>query len=215
MKFSRKLLAVALSSIVCAGAMAQDRNPQADRGFEGSARDAWITGKIETVMLLNTELNSFEIDTDVNNGMVVLSGDVESQIDKDLAAELARGIDGVSDVQNNLNVTPENFQRNTSVAANRTDADDHDYDYDYDYDHERGELAQWFSDRTTTAVVKSRLLANDSTEGLQIGVDTSRNIVTLTGDVKSESEKTLAEEIARNSRDVADVQNNLTVNPSA
>lgn len=172
-----------------------DRTERAEeRGFTGAARDAWLTGKIETVMTLNTRLNSFLIDTDVENGRVTLSGEVESEVDRNLAEELARGVEGVDQVENNIAVrTPEPARDGRSV-----DADD-----------ELDSFSQWVSDRTTTAVVKSQLLANDRTGGLDINVDTERDIVTLTGTVGSEEEKRLAEQIAREARDVKEVRNQL------
>jgi osmotically-inducible protein OsmY len=59
--------------------------------------------------------------------------------------------------------------------------------------------------------VKSRLLANPNTDGLQIDVDTRGDVVTLTGEVGSAEEKALAEELVRNTGDVQDVRNQLIV----
>lgn len=167
-----------------------------DRGFSGEARDAWLTGKIETVMLLNTRLNSFRIDTDVENGTVTLSGELESEVDRDLAEQLARGVDEVEEVNNNITVRP--------ADADRSEVDS---------ESESGDLSQWVSDRTTTAVVKSNLLANDRTGGMDINVDTERDIVTLSGTVESAEEMQLAEQIARDARDVREVRNQLEVEP--
>src|SRR5262245_30708125 len=78
--------------------------PAVARDLKGEAKDAWILGKIETVYLLNPHLDGFAIDTDVKNGVVHLTGKVESSIDHDLAGELAKGIDGVVSVDNDLAV---------------------------------------------------------------------------------------------------------------
>ncbi|MEX0618657.1 MAG: BON domain-containing protein [Pseudohongiellaceae bacterium] len=203
-------------------AVARDQNAVAEEepGFEGAARDAWITGKIETVMLLNTQLNSFAIGTDVEQGRVTLSGSVDTQIDKDLAEQLTQGIVGVEGVENNIRVMPDELQEsdrdtdvgtaaNRDVAGARTGAGDDIATADESRD--RNQLSQWVSDTTTTAVVKSKLLANDETEGLQINVDTENNVVTLTGTVESEQAKQTAEELARETGDVADVRNNLEI----
>lgn len=210
---STQIIRTAILSTMLASPMALAQSSVDDRGFSGDAKDAWITGKIETVMTLNPALNPFAIDTDVENGMVTLSGQVESDIDKDLAEELARGIDGVEQVENNLTIDPNGTnrydERNTTVAGTRGNSADRDID-----DDDRNEVAQWISDTTISAIVKSKLLANDNTEGLQFDVDTMNNVVTLTGEVKSDAEKQLAEEIARNSGDVHHVENNLRVNPA-
>jgi len=69
----------------------------------------------------------------------------------------------------------------------------------------------WIDDATTTASVKSRLLGNPNTAGMQIDVDTRGDVVTLSGEVVSAEEKALAEEMARSTGDVKDVRNQLVV----
>lgn len=160
---------------------------------KGNAKDAWIQGKIETVYTLNRHLNAFAIDTSVAAGAVHLTGKVESDIDRDLAEELAKGIDGVVSVDNDLVVEAK------SRKAAETSARPFDV---------------WVDDATTTAVVKSKLLANPNTKGLQVDVDTVGDVVTLSGAVASQEEKQLAEQLARNSGDVKDVRNQLIVSPA-
>jgi osmotically-inducible protein OsmY len=163
----------------------------ANKDLKGEARDAWITGKIETIYLLNAHLDGFTIDTDVRNGAVHLTGKVESSIDRDLAAELARGVDGVTSVQNDL-VIDAKGARTAMKGGERSFS---------------GRVA----DATTTAEVKSKLLANSNTHGMKIDVDTRGDVVTLTGTVASAEEKQLAEQLARNTRDVKGVNNRLAV----
>lgn len=158
---------------------------------KGEPKDAWIQGKIETVYTLNRHLNGFTIDTDVTNGAVHLTGRVESDVDRDLAGELAKGIDGVVSVDNDL-VVEANSRAATVSGAERP-------------------LSARISDATTTAAVKSKLLANGNTDGLDINVDTRGDVVTLSGEVGSAEEKQLAEQIARNTADVSDVRNQLVV----
>jgi osmotically-inducible protein OsmY len=168
-----------------------------DNSFEGAAKDAWLTGRVETMYLLNVHLNSFAINTDVEGGVVHLSGAVESDIDRDLAIELARGISGVTEVRSDLLVDGQASHRTATNA-----------------DPEHRGFGSWVDDATTTAVVKSKLIGNANTKGLKIDVDTEDDVVTLSGRVQTSEEKALAAEIARNSRDVEDVRNNLVVDPS-
>lgn len=163
--------------------------------FEGAANDAWLTGKIETVFLLNGHLNNFEIDTDVENGTVHLMGTVESDIDRDLAYQLAKGVDGVVEVRNDLQV----------------DADAMPRDNEADGDDTNRSFGTWVDDATTTAAVKSKLVGNSNVAGLQIDVDTRGDVVTLSGRVDSDEQRSLAEELARNTGDVSDVRNQLVV----
>ena len=163
--------------------------------FEGTVKDGWLTGKIETVYTLNRHLNAFAINTDVENGIVHLTGMVESDIDRDLAGQIAEGIDGVVEVQNDLKVEQTARQANDARASK---------------DGKRS-FGTWVDDATTTAAVKSKLVGNSNTKGLQIDVDTWGDVVTLSGEVGSAEEKQLAEEIARNTGDVEDVLNQLVV----
>lgn len=68
------------------------------------------------------------------------------------------------------------------------------------------------SDTTITAAVKAKLLANSSTSGMDIHVETNHGVVTLSGTVRSDAERDLAERIARDTDGVTDVTNNLQVN---
>lgn len=170
-----------------------------ERTFSDEAKDAWLTGRIETMYLLNEHLSPFAIDTDVEDGVVHLSGTVESDIDRDLAGQLVTNMDGVVDVENELKV---DAQLAEADAPEETPQEG------------RRDFGSWVDDATTTAAVKSRLIGNANTKGLQIDVDTNADIVTLSGRVESEAAKDLAEEIARGTSDVADVRNNLVVDPA-
>jgi osmotically-inducible protein OsmY len=67
------------------------------------------------------------------------------------------------------------------------------------------------SDTAITSAVKSKLLANSSTPGMNIHVETDHGVVTLHGTVESDAEKATAERIAHNTKGVKDVTNNLKV----
>lgn len=172
-----------MSALVALPALAAEPN--------GRPKDAFIEGKIEAVYALNTHLSAFAIDTEVANGAVHLTGKVESDIDRDLAGELAKGVEGVVSVDNDLVVEPHSRMANDHSTARP--------------------FGVFVDDATTTATVKSKLLANANTKGLKIDVDTRGDVVTLSGQVASAEEKQLAEQIARNTGDVRDVRNQLTV----
>jgi osmotically-inducible protein OsmY len=160
----------------------------------GPVKDAWIDGKLEAVYALNRYLSAFAIDTSVTQGVVHLSGKVHSDIDRDLANEIAKGIDGVVKVDNDLTIVP----RTGDSAAAATQPPERSF-------------GMWIDDVTTTASVKSKLLGNPNTAGLKIDVDTRGDTVTLSGQVASAEEKSLAEQLARNTGDVKNVRNQLVV----
>ena len=160
--------------------------------LERKASDAWREGKLDTIYLFNRHLNNFSIDPEVNGSTVVLTGKVESEVDKALAEQLAKGIDGISEVTNRLVVVP-----GEQARAGRSEGD--------------RELSEKIEDATLTAEVKTQLLANGETHGLSINVDTVRNSVTLSGTVASSAEKDLAGEIAKQVDGVSSVNNNLNL----
>jgi hyperosmotically inducible periplasmic protein len=155
--------------------------------WKDNAKDAWIDGKAETTLLLNGNLNSFTIDTQVKNGKVTLTGEVESNVDKALAAELIEGLDGVTSVDNKLLVKKDS-KTSSDPAKNSA-----------------------LTDAKIATVVKTSLLFEPETSGINIDVDVKDSIVTLTGEVDSNAEKDLAVAKAKNTKDVMDVVDKLTV----
>jgi osmotically-inducible protein OsmY len=146
-------------------------------------------GSIWTAFALNRHLSPFKIDVDVENGSALLTGSVETSVERDLAEQVALGIDGVNKVDNQLQVDP---QIEPAVSSEPT-------------------LAQRFDDATLVATVKSKLLWNSNTEGLDIKVVSDNGVVTLTGTAQSAAAKELAGRLTANTDGVRQVHNQLTV----
>jgi osmotically-inducible protein OsmY len=66
--------------------------------------DSVITTKVKAAVLNDPTLKSAEINVETFKGVVQLSGFVSSQADINKAAEVARGIKGVSSVKNDMRV---------------------------------------------------------------------------------------------------------------
>lgn len=64
--------------------------------------DTVISGKVKTKLLSDEFVKSRYIDVDVLNGVVYLTGLVESASQRRMAADLARGVDGVRKIENQL-----------------------------------------------------------------------------------------------------------------
>ena len=167
----------------CMQTMAQDRD------WEGETRDAWLDGKLEAAYLFNTELNNFKIGTHVAAGHVTLDGYVPSESHRQLAEEIAKNLDGVSAVSNNLTIG----------------------EGDHDWDETERSFRTRFYDLTTTTRLKSAYAINDELSAMDISIDTLDGVVTLTGEVKSDASKQLAEEIALGYDHVENVNNRLQV----
>ncbi|AUC88101.1 transporter [Alteromonas sp. MB-3u-76] len=197
----RTILSMIIATSVSTAAFAGDMNSnsQTDNAWEEGAKDAWIDGKAEATLLFNGNLDSFDINTDVKNGDVILTGKVENSVDKKLAEELVANIDGVMSVDNKLTVIED--RDIDSMTSKMSD--------DMEEGYEQG--ASELTDAKIATVVKTRLLMDTDISGFDIDVDVENGVVTLTGTVDSDAEEDLAIEIAKNASDVKDVENNLTV----
>ena len=184
--FSRLLIATAIASTLGLASTAS-----AEESLSAAVSEARKEGQIIGAYTLNRHLNPFDISVDVEGNRVTLTGEVEEAVDKDLAEQIALGVDGIAKVDNKITVNPAYKQ----AAA---DANQRDF----------GEVV---SDATTTTSVKSKLLWNQHTDGLEVDVDTKDGVVTLTGVADSDASKELAERLAANTEGVRDVENHLRV----
>lgn len=66
--------------------------------------EATITGKIRAEILRDSSIKVFQLNIDTTNGMVKLSGAVDSQQSIDRIKDIARGVEGVKSVDSNLTV---------------------------------------------------------------------------------------------------------------
>ena len=64
--------------------------------------DAGITAKIKAEILAESTLKVFQIDVTTIDGVVTLSGTVDSPLSRERASEVARNNQGVKSVENNL-----------------------------------------------------------------------------------------------------------------
>lgn len=196
----RRLEFALLATILVAGSAYGVDEPQDRASSEagvpaelvGTVHDAWLEGKVEMALLLNRYLNSFSIDTRVKASRVVLSGTVRSDIDRELAEQIALGINGVEGVENDLRI-------NASQSLNASG------------EERARRFQQLVEDLTLTAQVKSQLILDRNITAADIDVATVGSVVTLEGQVRSGQERDLAVQIAGNTKRVAKVIDRLEV----
>ena len=174
-------LAVLLSTINIA--YAGDSNTQ-------SLTDVRQEVQIWTTYALNPYLRADQLKATVKNGKATLTGVVPEGVNKDLAKEIALGVEGISEVDNQIKVVSDSNQAQANPMSGFADAID---------------------DATITAAVKSKLLWSRYTEGLKTTVVTKSGRVSLTGSADSAAAKELAGRLAMNTRGVVSVQNALVV----
>src|SRR5690606_30303601 len=104
----RTVLAGALSvalMFMAGSAMAQetqhehDQSAQMDSDSDQPINDTWITTKVKSSLLADSDVAGLDVEVETVNGVVTLSGQVDEQAQIDQAARIARDIEGVTDVR--------------------------------------------------------------------------------------------------------------------
>jgi osmotically-inducible protein OsmY len=172
---------VAISSAVTADTVSQEIN------------EARQEIQIWTTYALSPYLRAYNLNVSVQNGKATLTGKVDGDVNKDLAKQIALGVNGVKEVDNQIVVETD------YVTPARSS------------ERSYGEV---IDDATITAAVKSKLLWSKHANGLAIDVDTNRGKVKLTGTADSGAAKELAGLLAMNTHGVVSVNNQLVIDGS-
>ena len=161
----------------------------AREGWSQRLHEARQEGSVWTAFAFNRHLSPFSLNVDVEGSLATLTGTVESEVKRELAEQVALGIEGIETVDNRIRVDPGVRPHLVSVAA----ADER------------------LDDATVKARVKSRLLWNTRTEGLDIGVESHAGLVTLSGEADSAQARELAGRLAASTEGVERVDNAIRV----
>jgi len=135
-----------------------------------------------------------KINVDTNDRVVTLTGEVQTPAEETKAVEVARATKGVAAVVDHISVVPTPSPTPTTGRLPAEPA---------------GDLS--ITDVALTADIKTKLLADPFVSGLKINVDTKDHVVTLKGVVGTQAEKDRALAIAREVKQVARVEDQLTV----
>lgn len=159
--------------------------------------DARQETQIWTTYALSPYLRANNLHVSVENNKATLTGIVEEDVSKDLATEIALGVGGIKEVDNQIVVRADYTPPKPSA------------------DRSYGEVVD---DAIITSAIKSKLAWNKNTDGLNTKVDTKFGRVLLRGTADTASSKELAGRLAINTRGVVSVDNQLaitSVKPSA
>ena len=193
----RDELTVATPAIATTGtaASAEPRRNE-DRANEAvstplqAAGSAWTTTKIQAQYFADPDVKGRNIDVTTRDGVVTLSGRVDTEAQRVKAVRIARQTEGVRDVQDSLTVG----------AAGAAAAS--------------GPNAASPTDEQLVARVQARFYQNESLRGSTIDVGSSQAVVTLSGAVRNDARKRLAVSTARSVHGVAEVRDELRVDPT-
>jgi osmotically-inducible protein OsmY len=170
--------------------------------------DAWITTKIQSKFVADHEINAREIKVSSRDGVVTLRGLIQNEPMRSLAVAVAKNTTGVKQVLDQLSVTvaapvalhaDANSSAPVAIATSGSVAGG------------GPRPAGSPDDGRITSSIQAKYYLDDKLKGRRIHVDTTNGVVTLRGDVGSESERGEALLLARTSEGVKRVEDNLIV----
>ncbi len=141
--------------------------------------------QVKYSLLYNRNVSGIKTQVFVNDGVVTLKGEAESQAQKDLAGEYAKDINGVKDIKNEMTIAKIPSEPKKTMGEKIDDA-------------------------SITAQIKMALLTHHSTSAFKTGVTTNDGVVTLTGKATSGAAKDMATQVAGDMQGVTRVINNMT-----
>ena len=95
-------LAAVFGTVQLAGCASEPTSRSTGKVFD----DAAITAKVKTALARDREVPAHDVNVTTYRGMVELSGFVENEHVAQKAADIARNVDGVRQVYNDLHIAP-------------------------------------------------------------------------------------------------------------
>ena len=187
------LALVVLGAFFIYGWRWQNIVPNSAREVIRDVSDAGITTQVKAAFALSKQISAYEIGVETKDGVVTLTGKAPSEIDRELAGNVAKDTTGVKQVNNHIRVEPGLKPSDASLreSARVTDLEIHAY-------------------------LRERLAASEFLSGNEINVSVKDRVVTLTGRTQTPQQKAGVEQLARSLPNVANVVNQLNVtNPGA
>jgi hyperosmotically inducible protein len=155
----------------------------ADKSAGNVLDDNTINASVKTKLIGTKDLPSTDVNVETYKGVVLLSGFVQTQAQKDAAGAAAKSVDGVKTVHNAVALGPK-----TSMGTK-------------------------LDDTTTTAKVKTALMDDADVKSGQINVETRGGVVQLAGFVTGPKMKKRAVEVAKGVSGVTKVEDAMYVKP--
>ena len=148
--------------------------------------DTWVTAKTKIALAADGRVKGRQIEVETMQGVVTLRGKVDSDAAKQAADDIAKGLDGVKTVKNELQVV---------APAKREMVEE--------------------KDDAITARVKEHFAKDAHLKNADIAVQTNAGVVSLTGEVKDITTSAHASWTAWFVSGVKSVKNDLTVKEKA
>ena len=173
--------------------------------------DPGITTAVKSKLAADDTVKAYKIDVDTKDHVVTLTGTVDNSAAKDRAVTIARTTDGVNNVIDNLTVAPGATPTTGIDDTLQNKAADKTADAKERADNAADRAGEVLGDAAITTAVKSKLLADADVSGMKIDVDTANGVVTLQGTVPSAVEKRRAVQLAKETKGVKSVKDQLKI----
>ena len=175
------------TALVLGGAFITGAVTAADKAAEKTPiNDTWLTAKTKIALAADGRVKGRQIDVETTQGVVMLRGKVDSDVAKHAAGDIAKLLDGVKSVKNDLEV----------VAPSK-------------------QAAVEDKDEAITTHVKEHFAKDAHLKNAGIAVQTNAGVVSLTGEVKDITASAHASWTAWFVQGVKSVKNDLTVKEKA
>jgi hyperosmotically inducible protein len=178
MRHQRQLVLIACLCMLCAVEVAA----QTDKAAAQPVSDAVLTTKVKTALTADPGMKARDIEVETKEGVVQLSGFVDSEAASTAALMKARSVSGVTEVRNDLSIRTDDRPAKQPV-----------------------------SDTVIASRVRDSLGNVQLAENSDVNVEVSEGVVQLSGFVESSEEKARAGDAASAVAGVRDVENNIAL----
>jgi osmotically-inducible protein OsmY len=204
-----KLIRLTAATILIA-ACAAGLSAQSKGDAKTAIADSWITTQVYAKFFADRDIKARNLTVHTENGVVTLTGAVESATEHSRAVSTAKSVDGVKQVVDKLSLTPagkapggrgdtsrtvsretESIREHAKTAADR--------------------VGKEISDTLLTTKVQAMFYLDREVKAMDIDVTTNGGVVTLTGTVDNEAVRRKAVADARSTDGVKQVVDKLTV----
>jgi len=173
---------------------------------ERQVDDAMLTARIKARMTADGRISPSRVDVDTLNGNVTLRGEVPTQEEKDAAAQVARNVEGVRSVSDQVIVNP-------AVAGTGIPSG---LEIKQQAEKAASEVGQGVKKEAEDAFLLGEIKARLAAAGFSdVSVGVERGVVTLKGEALSDKDRIAVEAIVEKVKGVEKVDNQLVVKKQA
>ena len=168
--------------------------------------DAMLTARIKTQMTADGRISPTRVNVDTVNGDVTLKGEVPTQEEKMAAEEVARKVEGVRNVSNQIIINP------ATAGSGVPSGNEMKEQAEKAVTDVGEEVKKGAGKAFLMGEIKARLTAAGY-GNISVGVD--QGVVTLSGEASNDKDRIAAEAITEKIDGVVKVNNEITINRTA